>query len=32
MRAGTGLRIIIAHERRHVWQAWGVREATGFPR
>jgi len=32
MRAGTALRIIAAHERRHVWQAWRVREAAGFPR
>jgi hypothetical protein len=32
VRAGTGLRIMAAHERRHVWQAWGVRKAEGFPR
>lgn len=32
MRAGTALRIIAAHERRHVWQAWRVRETEGFPR
>jgi hypothetical protein len=32
VRAGTGLRIIAAHERRHVWQAWRVREVEGFPR
>jgi hypothetical protein len=32
MRAGTALRIIAAHDRRHVWQAWRVRGAEGFPR
>jgi hypothetical protein len=32
MRVGTGLRIITAHERRHVWQAWRVRESYAFPR
>lgn len=32
MRAGTALRIIAAHERRHVWQAWRVRACEGFPR
>jgi hypothetical protein len=24
----TGLHVIAAHERRHLWQAWGVREAA----
>ena len=23
----TGLHVIAAHERRHLWQAWGVRRA-----
>lgn len=32
MRAGSALRIITAHERRHLWQARRVREAPGFPR
>jgi len=32
MRAGTGLRILAAHDRRHVWQAARVRAAEGFPR
>jgi DinB superfamily len=32
VRAGTGLRIIAAHDRRHVWQASRVRAAEGFPR
>ena len=32
LRAGTGLRIIAAHDRRHVWQASRVRGASGFPR
>lgn len=32
MRVGTGLRVIAAHDRRHVWQAQRVREAPGFLR
>ena len=32
VRAGTGLRIIAAHERRHVWQASRVADSEGFPR
>jgi hypothetical protein len=24
----TGLHVIAAHERRHLWQAWRVREAA----
>jgi DinB family protein len=32
LRAGTGLRIIAAHDRRHVWQASRVRAAHRFPR
>jgi hypothetical protein len=28
---GTGLLIITAHDRRHLWQARKVREAPGFP-
>jgi DinB superfamily len=32
MRVGTGLRILAAHERRHLWQAEQVRKAEGFPR
>jgi hypothetical protein len=27
----TGLRVIPAHDRRHLWQASRVREAPGFP-
>jgi hypothetical protein len=32
MRAGTGLRIMAAHDRRHVWQAAQVHATAGFPR
>jgi hypothetical protein len=32
MRVGTGLRIIPAHDRRHLWQADQVTKADGFPR
>ena len=32
VRAGTALRIIAAHDRRHLWQASRVRAAPGFPR
>ena len=32
LRAGTGLCIMAAHDRRHVWQASRVRGAAGFPR
>jgi hypothetical protein len=32
LRAGTALRIMAAHDRRHVWQASRVRGAAGFPR
>jgi hypothetical protein len=28
---GTGLLVINAHDRRHLWQANQVKEATGFP-
>jgi DinB superfamily len=31
MRVGTGLRVITAHDRRHVWQAEKVTRAAGFP-
>ena len=31
-RVSTGLRVITAHDRRHLWQADQVREAAGFPR
>ena len=31
VRVGTGLRIISAHDRRHIWQAENVRKAPGFP-
>jgi hypothetical protein len=31
VRVGTGLRIIAAHDRRHVWQAEQVKKATGYP-
>ena len=32
MRVGTGLRIVPAHDRRHLWQAEQVTSAPGFPR
>jgi hypothetical protein len=32
LRAGTGLHIMAAHDRRHVWQASRVRGLAGFPR
>ena len=32
VRVGTGLRILTAHERRHLWQAEQVTKAAGFPR
>lgn len=32
VRVSTGLRVIPAHDRRHLWQASRVREAAGFPR
>jgi hypothetical protein len=28
---GTTFRILLAHERRHIWQARQVRRAPGFP-
>ena len=28
---GTGFLIVLAHNRRHLWQAQRVRETTGFP-
>jgi hypothetical protein len=28
---GTGLAVIVAHGRRHLWQAWQVRRSPGFP-
>lgn len=31
VRVGTGLRIIAAHDRRHIWQAEQVRLKPGFP-
>jgi DinB superfamily len=31
VRVGTGLRVVSAHDRRHVWQAENVRRAPGFP-
>lgn len=31
VRVGTGLRVIPAHDRRHLWQAEQVRRAAGFP-
>jgi hypothetical protein len=27
----TGLHVLAAHERRHLWQAWRVRQAGGAP-
>ena len=32
MRAGTGLNVMTAHDRRHLWQAQMMRELPGFPR
>ncbi len=32
MRAGTMLRLIAAHDRRHLWQAENLRRLPGFPR
>jgi hypothetical protein len=32
VRVGTGLRVMTAHERRHLWQAEQVMKADGFPR
>lgn len=32
VRVGTGLRILNAHDRRHLWQAAQVVKADGFPR
>lgn len=32
VRVGTGLRILTAHDRRHLWQAEQVTRAAGFPR
>jgi hypothetical protein len=29
---GTGLLVINAHDRRHLWQAAGVKKTSGFPR
>lgn len=31
IRVGTGLRVIPAHDRRHLWQAEEVRRTAGFP-
>jgi hypothetical protein len=28
---GTGMAVMVAHDRRHLWQAWGVRRTPGFP-
>ena len=28
---GAGLVVIVAHDRRHLWQAWNVRTAAGLP-
>jgi hypothetical protein len=28
---GAGLAVIVAHDRRHLWQAWNVKTAAGFP-
>ena len=32
MRAGTGLGVLAAHDRRHLWQAQALRQLEGFPR
>jgi hypothetical protein len=31
MSAGDALALVLAHERRHLWQLRGVREHAGFP-
>jgi hypothetical protein len=31
MNAGDALALVLAHERRHLWQMRGVREHAGFP-
>jgi hypothetical protein len=31
VRVSTGLRVIAAHDRRHLWQAEQVRKAPGYP-
>jgi hypothetical protein len=31
MRVGTGLAILAAHDRRHLWQAEQVKLAPGYP-
>jgi hypothetical protein len=31
VRVSTGLRVIAAHDRRHLWQAEQVRQAPGYP-
>ena len=31
VRVSTGLRVIAAHDRRHLWQAEQVRRAPGYP-
>jgi hypothetical protein len=31
VRVGTAFRIMMAHDRRHLWQAEQVRRAPGFP-
>jgi DinB superfamily len=31
MRVGTALRVVTAHDRRHVWQAENVRKRPDFP-
>jgi hypothetical protein len=28
---GTGMAVMVAHDRRHLWQAWTVRRSPGFP-
>jgi len=32
VKVSSGLRVIPAHDRRHLWQAERVREAQGFPK
>ena len=32
VRVGTALRLIAAHDRRHLWQADQVKKAPDFPR
>jgi hypothetical protein len=32
MRSSTAIRVVAAHDRRHIWQATNVRRTPGFPK